>query len=99
MREHELHAKLAEQLDEETARTAVDIIIGEWGGCRLDIPTGRESKRRRRDAEIRRMHQAGVELMEIRNRYNLSARHVRRILRRPLEAPCGTPNQSGVGAP
>ncbi len=80
MREYELHAKLAERLGEESARTAVDVIIEEWGGCRLDIPTGADSRRRRRDAEIRRMFSMGLGVPELRERYGLSARHVRRIV-------------------
>ncbi len=80
MRENELHAKLAERLGEESARTAVDVIIGEWGGCRLDIPTGGDSRRRRRDTEIRRMFAMGLGVPELRERYGLSARHVRRIV-------------------
>ncbi len=80
MREYELQIKLAERLGEESARVAVEVIIGEWGGCRLDIPTGRESRLRRRDEEIRRMAASGVDHSDIRRRYGLSARHVRRIL-------------------
>jgi Mor family transcriptional regulator len=50
------------------------------GGCRLDIPTGADSRRRRRDAEIRRMFSMGLGVPELRERYGLSARHVRRIV-------------------
>jgi len=80
MRENELHAKLAERLGEECAWTAVEVIIGEWGGCRLDIPTGVDSRRRRRDGEIRRMFALGLGVPELVQRYGLSARHVRRIV-------------------
>jgi len=80
MRENELHAKLAERLGEECAWTAVEVIIGEWGGCRLDIPTGVDSRRRRRDGEIRRMFAMGLDVPDLVQRYGLSARHVRRIV-------------------
>jgi Mor family transcriptional regulator len=80
MREIELHAKLAERLGEESAWTAVEVIIEEWGGCRLDIPKGVESRRRRRDGEIRRMFAMGVGVSDLTYRYGLSQRHVRRII-------------------
>lgn len=80
MREHELHAKLAERLGEKSAWEAVEAIIGEWGGCRLDIPTGVASRRRRRDEEMRRLFAQGAEVAALRERYGLSGRHVRRIV-------------------
>lgn len=80
MRETELHAKLAERLGEKCAWEAVEVIIGEWGGCRLDIPTGGDSRRRRRDGEIRRMFGMGVAVSDLTLRYGLSARQVRRIV-------------------
>jgi Mor family transcriptional regulator len=80
MREIELHAKLAERLGEESAWAAVEVIIEEWGGCRLDIPKGVDSRRRRRDGEIRRMFAMGVGVDDLTYRYGLSKRHVRRII-------------------
>lgn len=80
MREYELEAKLAESLGAAAARAALDALIAEWGGCRLDIPNGTTSRKRRRDNEIRRMHQAGVDLFALRDQFGLSDRHLRRIL-------------------
>ena len=80
MREFELHAKLAEALGQEAARAALDAIIAEWGGCRLDIPNGTASRKRRRDAEIRRMHRMGADMFMLRGRFGLSDRHLRRIV-------------------
>ncbi len=80
MREYELREKLAERLGEESARLAVEVIISEWGGCRLDIPKGRESQRRRRDNEIRRLASLGVSHADLERRYGLSGRHLRRII-------------------
>lgn len=86
MREFELHAKLAESLGPEAARAALDALIAEWGGCRLDIPNGTASRKRRRDAEIRRMHRLGADLVVLRGRFGLSDRHLRRILAAPTPA-------------
>lgn len=80
MREFELHAKLAEVLGQEAAQAALDALIAEWGGCRLDIPNGTASRKRRRDAEIRRMYRSGADLFMLRGRFGLSDRHLRRIL-------------------
>jgi Mor family transcriptional regulator len=80
MRESELEAKLAESLGQTAARAALDALIAEWGGCRLDIPNGTTSRKRRRDNEIRRMHRAGVDLYALRDLFGLSDRHLRRIL-------------------
>ena len=82
MRESELEAKLAESLGQTAARAALDALIAEWGGCRLDIPNGTSSRIRRRDTEIRRMYRAGVELFALRDQFGLSDRHLRRILAR-----------------
>ncbi len=80
MREYELQAKLAENLGEDAARTVLAVLIAEWGGCRLDIPTGTASRKQLRDAEIRRMYRAGADLLALRGRFGLSDRHLRRIL-------------------
>jgi Mor family transcriptional regulator len=80
MREYELESKLAESLGEAAARAALDALIAEWGGCRLDIPNGASSRKRRRDNEIRRMYQAGSDLFALRGQFGLSDRHLRRIL-------------------
>lgn len=93
MREFELHAKLAESLGQEAARAALDALIAEWGGCRLDIPNGTASRKRRRDAEIRRMHRLGADLMVLRGRFGLSDRHLRRILADP------PPRRAGASSP
>lgn len=85
MRENELRDKLAESLGPEVARAALDALIAEWGGCRLDIPNGTASRKRRRDAEIRRMYRLGADLMILRGRFGLSDRHLRRILSGPCE--------------
>ena len=80
MREDELEAKLARNLGEDIARAALDALIAEWGGCRLDIPNGTASRKRRRDNEIRRRYQAGVDLYALRGQFGLSDRHLRRIV-------------------
>lgn len=80
MREAELEAGLAESLGQAAARAAVDALIAQWGGCRLDIPNGATSRKRRRDSEIRRMYRAGVDLFALRDQFGLSDRHLRRIL-------------------
>ncbi|EFL51745.1 Mor transcription activator domain protein [Solidesulfovibrio fructosivorans JJ]] len=82
MREFELEAKLAESLGQAAARAALDALIAEWGGCRLDIPNGTSSRKRRRDNEIRRMYQAGADLFALRDQFGLSDRHLRRIVAR-----------------
>lgn len=83
MREFELQDKLAETLGPEAARAALDALIAEWGGCRLDIPNGTASRKRRRDAEIRRMYRLGVDLPVLCGRFGLSDRQLRRILAGP----------------
>jgi Mor family transcriptional regulator len=80
MREAELEAGLAESLGQAAARAAVDALIAQWGGCRLDIPNGATSRKRRRDSEIRRMYRAGADLFALRDLFGLSDRHLRRIL-------------------
>ncbi|MEA4857462.1 MAG: Mor transcription activator family protein [Solidesulfovibrio sp.] len=80
MREAELEARLAASLGEPAARAAVDALIAEWGGCRLDIPNGTTARKRRRDSEIRRMYRAGVDLFALRDQFGLSDRHLRRIV-------------------
>ena len=80
MREAELETTLAQSLGAEAARAALDALIAAWGGCRLDIPTGTFSKKRRRDDEIRQRHRAGADLFALRDLYGLSDRHLRRIL-------------------
>ena len=80
MREVELEARLTESLGAEIARAALDALIAEWGGCRLDIPNGSASRKRRRDTEIRRMYRAGVDMFALRGQFGLSDRHLRRIL-------------------
>ena len=80
MRENELEAKLAESLGEDAARAALDALIAEWGGCRLDIPNGTSSRKRRRDNEIRRRYRAGADMYALRGQFGLSDRHLRRIL-------------------
>ncbi|MFU2210495.1 Mor transcription activator family protein [Solidesulfovibrio sp. C21] len=82
MREFEMEAKLAESLGQTAARAALDALIAEWGGCRLDIPNGTSSRKKRRDHEIRRMYQAGVDLFALRDQFGLSDRHLRRIVAR-----------------
>ena len=92
MREAELEATLAQSLGAEAARAAraaraaLDALIAAWGGCRLDIPNGTASRKRRRDAEIRRRHRDGADLFALRDQYGLSDRHLRRILY-PVPAP------------
>ena len=68
----------AVQLDE--AFGSFPALIAAWGGCRLDIPKGTFSKKRRRDDEIRQRHRAGADLFALRDLYGLSDRHLRRIL-------------------
>ena len=80
MREYELEAKLAESLGDDVARAALDALIAEWGGCRLDIPNGTSSRKRRRDNEIRRMYRAGSDMYALRGLFGLSDRHLRRIV-------------------
>lgn len=80
MREYELEAKLAESLGEDAARAALNALIAEWGGCRLDIPNGTTSRKRRRDNEIRRRHLAGADVFALCDQFGLSDRHLRRIL-------------------
>ena len=92
MREAELEATLAQSLGAEAARAALDALIAAWGGCRLDIPNGTASRKRRRDAEIRRRHRDGADLFALRDQYGLSDRHLRRIL---YPAP-GRPLRPGV---
>jgi len=80
MREFELQDKLAESLGIEAARAALDALIAEWGGCRLDIPNGTSSEKQRRNTEIRRRYRAGADLYALRGQFGLSGRHLRRIL-------------------
>lgn len=80
MRELELETRLAESLGPVAARAAVDALIAEWGGCRLDIPNGATSRKRRRDSEIRRLYRAGTDLFALRDLFGLSDRQLRRIL-------------------
>ncbi len=95
MREGELEAKLAESLGLEAARAALQALIAEWGGCRLDIPNGTTSRKRRRDDEIRRRYRAGADMLALRDQFGLSDRHLRRIL---AEAQAG-PSRSASPAP
>ena len=80
MRESELESRLAQSLGRDAARAALDALIAEWGGCRLDIPNGTASRKRRRDNEIRRMYRAGADLFALRGQFGLSDRHLRRIV-------------------
>lgn len=101
MRESELEAKLAESLGTVAARAALDALIAEWGGCRLNIPNGATSRKRRRDREIRRMRRAGVELFALRDQFGLSDRQLRRILAGDPEcrACLELPERTGPGVP
>lgn len=59
---------------------AADALAFRYGGCRIDIPTLGLS-RANRNEEIRRCRVAGASLAHVADRFGLSERQVRRILR------------------
>ena len=67
---------LAESLGPEVAER----LAFRYGGCRIDIPTLGLS-RTNRNEEIRRCRVAGASLADVADRFGLSERQVRRILR------------------
>ena len=67
---------LAELLGSEAAGR----MAFQYGGCRIDIPE-LGARRANRNVEIRRCHAAGASMADVADRFGLSERQVRRILR------------------
>lgn len=67
---------LAELLGPEAA----DALAWRYGGCRIEIPE-LGARRANRNEEIRRCHAAGASMADVADRFGLSERQVRRILR------------------
>jgi len=80
MRQHDLHAAIAERIGPELATAAVDAIIANWGGGSQMIPNGSKTAIINRNQEIRRLTSDGIDHESIAKRFGLSVRHVQRII-------------------
>jgi len=80
MQENELFAAIANRIGPELAQEAVGAIIETWGGESQMIPNGVRMRNRLRNQEIRDLFSRGLSPGAIAERFNLSVRHVIRLI-------------------
>lgn len=80
MREEQLVEIMAAAIGQEQAQKAVEALVEELGGSRIDIPTAKVARRSQRNAEIRRRYREGAGYLVLSKRFNLSEKQIRRIV-------------------
>lgn len=80
MREDQLVEIMAQAIGQELAQKAVEALVEELGGSRIDIPTAKVARRSLRNAEIRRRYRDGAGYLVLAQRYGLSEKQIRRIV-------------------
>lgn len=68
-------------LPREKALTVADAILSHFSGNQVYFPLRTAGKRELRDEAIRRDHDAGMDESEIVRKYDISSRHLYRIIR------------------